>query len=108
MSDATAQLVVGLLFRRGVFFISRGIKEDVLGNFFSSKDLLWEKIMARNKRRWIMRLQLRAKERIEKENLLSNCSLLWWVLLSSIGFFPLSAMALGFFSSREAGREDMR
>jgi hypothetical protein len=30
------------------------------------------------------------------------------VLLSSIGYFPLSAMTLGFFSSGEAGREDMR
>jgi hypothetical protein len=65
------------LFRRGVFFFSRGIKEDILRNF-SSKDLLWEKIKAENKRRWIMRLQLRAKERIEKENLLSNGSFLWW------------------------------
>jgi hypothetical protein len=30
------------------------------------------------------------------------------VLLSSNGFFPLSAMALGVFSSGEAGREDVR
>jgi hypothetical protein len=30
------------------------------------------------------------------------------VLLSSIGFFPLSAMALGVFSFGEAGREDVR
>jgi hypothetical protein len=37
MADATAQLVVGLLFRRGVFFFSRGIREDVLGNLFSPK-----------------------------------------------------------------------
>jgi hypothetical protein len=29
-------------------------------------------------------------------------------LLSSIGCFPLSAMALGFFSSGEAGREEVR
>jgi hypothetical protein len=51
MPDATAQLVVGLLFRRGVFFFSRGIRKDVLGNLFSSKDLLWEKVKAENKRR---------------------------------------------------------
>jgi hypothetical protein len=51
MSDATAQLMVGLLFRRGVFFFSRGIKEDVLGNLFSSKDLLWEEVKAENKGR---------------------------------------------------------
>jgi hypothetical protein len=51
MSDATAQLMVGLLFRCGVFFFSRGIKEDVLGNLFSSKDLLWEEVKAENKGR---------------------------------------------------------
>jgi hypothetical protein len=97
MSDATVQLVVGLLFWRGVFFFSRGIKEDVLGNFFSSKDLLWEQIKAENKRRWIMRLQLRAKERIEKENLLSNCSLLWWGAALLDWFFPFARHGLGRF-----------
>jgi hypothetical protein len=78
MPNATAQLVVGLLFQHGVFFFSRGIREDVLENLFSSKDLLWEQVKAENKRRWIIRLQSRAKERIEKENLLSNGSFLWW------------------------------
>jgi hypothetical protein len=42
MPNAVVQLVVNLLFRRGVFFFSGGIGEDVLRNFFSSKDLLWE------------------------------------------------------------------
>jgi hypothetical protein len=51
MPNATAQLVVGLLFRRGVFFFSRRIREDVLGNFFSSKDLLWEQVKAENEGR---------------------------------------------------------
>jgi hypothetical protein len=51
MSDATAQLVVCLLFRRGVFFFSRGIREDVLRNLFSSKDFLWEQVEAENKRK---------------------------------------------------------
>jgi hypothetical protein len=45
MPNAVAQLVIGLLFR-GVFFFSRGIREDVLGNLFSSKDLLWEQVEA--------------------------------------------------------------
>jgi hypothetical protein len=49
MSDATAQLVVGILFRRGVFLFSRGIREDVLRNLLSSKDFLWEKLEAENK-----------------------------------------------------------
>jgi hypothetical protein len=48
MLNATTQFVVGLLFRRGVFFLSRGIGEDVLGNLFNSKDLLWEQVKAEN------------------------------------------------------------
>jgi hypothetical protein len=51
MPDATAQLVVGLLLRRGVFFFSRGIREDVLKNLFSSKDLFWEQVKDENKGR---------------------------------------------------------
>jgi hypothetical protein len=51
MPDATAQLVIGLLFWRGVFFFSRGIREDILGNLFSSKDFLWEQVEAENKER---------------------------------------------------------
>jgi hypothetical protein len=43
------RLVVGPLFRRGVFFFSGGIGEDVLGNLFSSKDLLREQVKAENK-----------------------------------------------------------
>jgi hypothetical protein len=50
MPNATTQLVVGLLFWRGVFFFIRGIREDALGNLFSSKDLLWEKVKAESKR----------------------------------------------------------
>jgi hypothetical protein len=49
MSNATAQLVVGPLFRRGAFFFSGGIGEDVLGNLFSSKDLLREQVEAESK-----------------------------------------------------------
>jgi hypothetical protein len=51
MSDVTAQLVVGLLCRRGVFFFSGRIRGDVLENLFSYKDLLWEQVKAENKRR---------------------------------------------------------
>jgi hypothetical protein len=51
MPDATAQLMVGLLFRCDVFFFSRGVRGDVLRNLFSSKDLLWEQVKAENKRR---------------------------------------------------------
>jgi hypothetical protein len=39
MSNTAAQMVVNPLFRRGVFFFSGEIGEDVLGNLFRSKDL---------------------------------------------------------------------
>jgi stalled ribosome alternative rescue factor ArfA len=38
MPNAAAQLVVDPLYRHGVLFF-RGIREDVLGDLFSSKDL---------------------------------------------------------------------
>jgi hypothetical protein len=48
MPNATTQLVVDLLFRRGIFFFSGGIGEDVIGDLFSSKDLLREQVKAGN------------------------------------------------------------
>jgi hypothetical protein len=51
MPNATAQLVVGPLFRRGVFSFSGGIGEDVLRNLFSSKDLLREQVKTENEER---------------------------------------------------------
>jgi hypothetical protein len=44
MPNAAAQLVVDPLFRRGVFFFSGGIEEDVLGDLFSSKDILRKQV----------------------------------------------------------------
>jgi hypothetical protein len=49
MPDATTQLMVGLLFRCGVFFFSRGVREDVFGNLFSSKDLSGSKSRLKTK-----------------------------------------------------------
>jgi hypothetical protein len=54
-----------------------------------------------------MRLQSRARERIEKENLLSNGSLLWWSAALLDWLFPLVRHGFGVFSSGEAGREDV-
>jgi hypothetical protein len=48
MLNAAGQLVVDLLFWRGVFFFSGGVREDVLWNLFSSKDLLWKQVKAEN------------------------------------------------------------
>jgi hypothetical protein len=55
-----------------------------------------------------MRLQLRAKERIEKENLLSNGSFLWWGAALLDWLLSLVHHGLGVFSSGEAAREDVR
>jgi stalled ribosome alternative rescue factor ArfA len=44
MPNAAAQLVVDPLFRRGDFFFKGGIREDVLGNLFSSKDFFREQV----------------------------------------------------------------
>jgi hypothetical protein len=44
MPNAAAQLVVDPLFWRGVLFFFRGIREDVLGDFFSSKDFYWKQV----------------------------------------------------------------
>jgi hypothetical protein len=57
-----------------------------------------------------MRLQSRAKERIEKENLLSNGSLLWWGAALLDWLFPLVRHGFGVFflwRSRMRGHEVM-
>jgi hypothetical protein len=50
MPNAAAQLVVGPLFRSGTFFFSGGIRENVLRNLFSSKDLLRKQVKAEERR----------------------------------------------------------
>jgi hypothetical protein len=47
MPNAAAQLVVDPLFRRGVLFFFRGVREDVLEYFFSPKDFFREQVKAR-------------------------------------------------------------
>jgi hypothetical protein len=42
MPNATAQLMTGPLFRRGVFFFSQGAGEGVFRDFFSTEDFLWQ------------------------------------------------------------------
>jgi hypothetical protein len=74
MPNAAAQLVVCLLFRSGVFSFSGGIREDVLRNLFSSKDLLREQVKAENEEGWIIRLQSRAKEGIDRKLTLEWCT----------------------------------
>jgi hypothetical protein len=51
MQNATAQLMVGILLVRGVFFFSRGIGADVLRDFFSTEDVLRQQVEAEIKER---------------------------------------------------------
>jgi hypothetical protein len=44
MPNAAAQLVIDPLFRRGVLFFKGGVRGDVLGHFFSPKDLFRKQI----------------------------------------------------------------
>jgi hypothetical protein len=46
MPNAAAQLVIDPLFRRGVLFFKGGVRGDILGRFFSPKDLFREQIKA--------------------------------------------------------------
>jgi hypothetical protein len=51
MPNAAAQLVIDPLFRRGVLFFMRGIRGDVLGCFFSPKDLFRKQNKARGNKK---------------------------------------------------------
>jgi hypothetical protein len=44
MPNAVAQLMVDPLFGRGVLFFGGGIREDVLGYLFSSKDFFRKQV----------------------------------------------------------------
>jgi hypothetical protein len=44
MSNTAALLLVHLLFWPGVLFFRGGVEEDVLGNFFSLKDLFRKQV----------------------------------------------------------------
>jgi hypothetical protein len=46
MPNAAAQLAIDPLFRRGVLFFGGGVRGDVLGRFFSPKDLFRKQIKA--------------------------------------------------------------
>jgi hypothetical protein len=51
MSNATTQLMVDLLLMCGVFFFSRGVRADVLRNFFSAENVLRQQVEAKIKER---------------------------------------------------------
>jgi hypothetical protein len=51
MPNATTQLVVGPLLRRGVFFFSRGVGKDVFRNFFGTENILQQQVKAEIKER---------------------------------------------------------
>jgi hypothetical protein len=51
MPNAMAQLMVGPLLMRSVFFLSRGVGVDVLRNFFSAENVLRQQVEAEIKER---------------------------------------------------------
>jgi hypothetical protein len=51
MLNAMKQLMVGPLLMHGVFFFSRGIEVDVLGNFFGAENVLQQQVEAEIKER---------------------------------------------------------
>jgi hypothetical protein len=51
MPNTATQLVVNPLFRRGVFFFRGGVREDVLGHFFSPKDFFRKQVKAGENRK---------------------------------------------------------
>jgi hypothetical protein len=86
------------LFRRGVLFFRGGIREDILGYFFSPKDFFREQVKAgENRRGRTMRLQTRASNR-SMENSLLNGTLLWWSAVLLDGLLSLVRHGFGVFS----------
>jgi hypothetical protein len=51
MPNATTQLVIGPLLRRGVFFFIRGVGKDVFRNFFGTENILRQQVKAEIKER---------------------------------------------------------
>jgi hypothetical protein len=51
MPNATAQLMVGPLFMRSVFFFSRRVRADVLWDFFSAENVLRQQVETEIKER---------------------------------------------------------
>jgi hypothetical protein len=50
MPNTVAQVVVDPLFWRGVLFFRGGVREDVLRNFFSPKDLFRKQVKTKKER----------------------------------------------------------
>jgi hypothetical protein len=92
----------------GVFFFSRGIRADVLREFFSTENFLRQQVEAEIKERWITRLQSRSRERNERRRLLSDGPLLWWMAVLLAWFLPLVYHGFGgFFWRRKMRRSEM-
>jgi hypothetical protein len=105
MPNAAAQLVVDPLFWHGVLFFKRGVRGDVLGCFFSSKDFFRKQIKAGEKREGVnMRLQMGARNRLE-ESSLSNGTLLWWSAVLLDGLLSFVRHGFGVFSSEQGGED---
>jgi hypothetical protein len=75
MPNAAAQLVIDPLFRRGVLFFKGGVRGDVLGRFFSSKDFFRKQIKAGEKtRRGNRKIANGSKKQIKRKLTLEWCA----------------------------------
>jgi hypothetical protein len=105
MLNTTAQLVVNPLFWRGVLFFSGGIGEDVLGNFFSSKNFFRKQVKTgKSREEKTMRLQKRTRNGLTDYSLW-NGMLLWWSTALLDGLLSLVCHGFGVFSSGTRGED---
>jgi hypothetical protein len=107
MPNTVAQLVINLLFRRGVFFFRRGVREDVLGHFLVPKISSGSKSRLEKTKGVNHEIANESKKQIDKKAHSRMVCFFGGVLSSLMGCFPLSAMALG-FSPLEQGGEDVK
>jgi hypothetical protein len=102
--NAAAQLMAGPLFRRGVLCFEGGIGGDVLRHIFGPNDFLREQIKAeRGKEEEVKREIMWETGSKTRENSPSNRAFLWRAAL--LGLLAL-VHGLGFFSSRDGGRDE--
>jgi stalled ribosome alternative rescue factor ArfA len=67
MPNAAAQLVVDPLFRRGVLFFGGGIRDDVFGDLFNSKDFFRKQVKTEKTERGNHEIASKIKKRVNKE-----------------------------------------
>jgi hypothetical protein len=97
--------MVGPLLMRGVFFFNRGVGKDVFRNFFGAENILQQQVEAESKKDESQECNQDQEKRKGRKDYSQMVRFFGRRLFSSRGVFPMSAMALGFFSR---GREGVK